>query len=41
MCYKATEANKKMTLREFWKYEYNILDCVKPIVSAWKEFPDV
>ncbi|XP_056416091.1 tigger transposable element-derived protein 1-like [Hyla sarda] len=36
-CSDATEADKNLTIKEFWKTQFTILDCVRLIVSAWND----
>ncbi|XP_056379957.1 tigger transposable element-derived protein 1-like isoform X2 [Hyla sarda] len=36
-CFEATEADKNLTLKEFWKTQFTIFDCVRLIVSAWND----
>ncbi|XP_056406900.1 tigger transposable element-derived protein 1-like [Hyla sarda] len=38
-CSEATEADKNLTLKEFWKTQFTILDGVRLIVSAWNDVP--
>ncbi|XP_069808101.1 tigger transposable element-derived protein 1-like [Dendropsophus ebraccatus] len=35
--FEATEADKNLTLKEFWKTTFTILDWVRLIVSAWND----
>ncbi|XP_042229138.1 tigger transposable element-derived protein 1-like isoform X1 [Homarus americanus] len=36
-CYQATTTDPDLSLAQFWKTQYNILEAVKVIVSAWQE----